>query len=237
MGVIIYFAVGEVRKQDKELAVKDTVIALNKQAREFKLELEEAIKAGQILSQEETEALETKLQEANDDLARRSRDAEFNATNTPIAFGDEFIADIIRLDCMWALGQGESDPSLRSACVREAAMADPATSGIPVTVITPVFRESWVNACEDYREIGRTSSEDEGELDLVYTMDQWTETYGNFDFRLCTQTVVAFTPAFSYYFRRFLQNGEAYTSKLINFAKANRRLLDRVTEKRVLVND
>jgi len=49
---------------------------------------------------------------------------------------------------------------------------------------------------------------------------------------MCQQTVVAFTPEFSYYFRNFLNNAEAYTARLTNFAEDNRRLLDVITTQR-----
>ena len=219
---LLGLAVYEVRSQDKELAVLEMQQALQTQAIEHAKVLNTAVVSAQTEAQTKETALVTQLNLAEAELLRRSRDAENQASDKPIGFGDEFIGDIIRLDCLWALGRTESDPTARAACVRETELASASSAIIPVTVITPEFRQVWVEACDDWTEIGRNE----------YELEDWTDEYGNFDDAMCQQTVVAFTPEFSYYFRNFLNNAEAYTARLTNFAEDNRRLLDVITTQR-----
>jgi len=229
--ITITVLANEVRKGDRALGALNTTIQLNEQAAKHRIELATAVKSAQEQGQNERDSLTVQLQEKDNELFRRSVNAEAEATSDPYAFGDDFVADIINLDCLWSLGERQGDNSARAACLREAKLASTTGEIVPVTIINKDFRNNWVAACNNWTTIGTSKAtiEEDPDGDLRYTVEDWKDEFPTFNSELCNQTVVAFTPAFSFYFRRFLQNGENYTAKLANFARDNRRLLDVIT--------
>ncbi len=222
--VLLGLAVNEIRTQDKEMGRMEMAKALQDQAVKNKEAISKAVAEVQSKYQTKVSSLEANLNEANNKLLRNAINAEYDAKETPLAFGDEFVRDLILLDCLWSLGEREGDNSARTACVREAELADTAHSGVPVSVVTPDFRDLWYYACQDWSGIGTSTGT------INYTVEDWKAEYGSFDSKLCYQTTVMFTPEFSYYLRDFLNKREGYTAKLANFSLANRSLLDAVVQ-------
>lgn len=167
--------------------------------------------------------LKKDFKETENDLTAQLLSAREDALQKPIAFGDDIVRDLIRVDCLWASGKASASVSGRAACSREAERADTSRKGF--SVIRPDFLEAWADACDDWPRVGT------GQGDLAYTRDMWDKEYGNFDPQLCSQTLVAMTPEFSVYMRKFINNGENLTAQLWGWGDQLSNMIDVIVKK------
>ncbi len=162
-------------------------------------------------------------QEILNDVTLQLVTARADALQKPIAFGDDLIRDFILVDCLWALGKAGNSLQGRDTCRSEAALADPASAGISFSVLTPTFLQRWGEACDDWPRVGT------GAEDLAYDREDWNAEYGNFDPQLCYDSVVGMTPEAAIFFRKFVENGRNYSSRLINYALEQRDIIEQLT--------
>lgn len=159
-------------------------------------------------------------EEILNDLTYQLISAREDARQEPMAFGDDFVRDILRVDCLRALGVAGTESSGIQTCDNEAANADPSSQGLPFTVITPEFLASWAAACDDWDTLGTADG----------TVEDWHDEYGNFDPALCEETLVAMTPEGSLMLRRFVQVGWNYTARVLVHSSEQEQLIDQISK-------
>lgn len=206
------------RDANRELVMTARITALTAEA---KADKEAALKE----LREEYDALiadtDTAHKDRENEILAQLLTAQNDASQKPVAFGDDLIRDIIRIDCLWALGAAANNSQGRAACSDEAANADTTRSGLSFSALTSEFLIGWRDACEDWGLIRPGSTGD-----LAYTEDMWLDEYTNFDTALCRETLIAFTPQASFMLRRFIENGENYSARLLNHAAEQARIID-----------
>jgi len=159
-------------------------------------------------------------EEILNDLTLQLITAREDARQEPMAFGDDFVRGILRVDCLRALGVAGTERNGIETCDNEAANADPSSQSLPFTVITPEFLASWAAACDDWDSLGTTD----------WTVEDWHIEYGNFDPSLCEETLVAMTPEGSLMLRRFIQVGWNYTARLLVHSSEQESLIDQIAQ-------
>lgn len=227
-GVALYFTGQAYLSERDKNAVLEFDKQLAEQAREAKADKEQAL-ADLRKHYEGPKGVVTQLikshKEVENDLTAQLLSAREDAAQKPIEFGDDIIRDLVRLDCLWASGEASASVQGRATCSREADAANTTRKGF--SVITPSFLKAWGDACEDWPRVGT------GEGDLAYTREIWDAEYGYFDPQLCSETLVAFTPEFSVYLRKFIVNGENLTAQLWGWGRQLSDMVDIVTQKPV----
>lgn len=189
-------------KEDKELAVA----ALRKK-------YDRLTSVNTATNQEIVNALTTELMSAREDALRE-----------PISFGDDLIRNLIYTDCVWSL----NDDSLqgRDTCNREAVNANPSSTHLSYSVITPTFLAGWRDACRDWGDIGQ-----DAELTIDEAKQEWAVEYGNFDVGMCDQTLVALTPEASKFIEIFVNKGTDYITRLRTYAHEQADIIDQLTKR------
>lgn len=186
-------------KEDKEAAVA-----------EIREEYDGIIAFNTTANQETVNALTTQLMSARED-----------AIKDPIYFGTTLVRNLIFTDCMWSLA--DHSISGRDACNREAANADPTSTNLYYTTITPAFLALWRDACSDWDAI-RVATEmtfDEGK-------QEWDADYGNFDVAMCDDTLVAWSPEASKFIELLVNKGTDYIVRLRTDALEQRDIVEQL---------
>lgn len=197
--------------------------AIARLTQQHKEDMEAAIAAITVSYDAEIAETERVYKDEVNGIMLQLASAQQDASQKPMAFGDDLIRDIVYVDCMWASGVEGTNREGRKACRDEAAFADPAKSGLPFTVLTPDFLTNWADACDDFYRVGVVVS---AEADLSYTKETWVGEYGSFDPRICSETLVAFTPEGSLLLRNFINNGQNYSTRLLTYAVEQQRIID-----------
>ncbi|MBL4802078.1 MAG: hypothetical protein JKY45_09295 [Emcibacter sp.] len=194
----------------------------NRLEQKYKDEKQAAVAAVQEEAIIRENALIANHKDIENDFTKQIAVANDRATTDPIAFGDDLLRDLIRVDCLWAAGEASADLGRRQDCSDEATNADPTSTGFYYTTFTPAVIENWTDACGDYPD-GTVGD---------YFLKDWQEEYPGFDPRICTDTWVAFPPTMSKYISKFVANGESYTSRLVNYAIGLNEVIDKITKQK-----
>jgi len=160
-------------------------------------------------------------------LNKRLVSARNDALQKPIQFGDDLFRDLIYADCVRGLRADSNRVEGRDACLRSSRAADPSSSGLSYSVLTPTFLSGWSRACEDWRTVSDVVRPGEG--DLAYTREDWDKDFGNMDPKLCQETLVTLTPEASLFLQNFVNNGTAYIENLISHALEQRDAIEILT--------
>lgn len=221
--VVALFGAGTayLHQRDENVRLKHTA-DIAKLTQEYLDKQQEALAAITEKYSGEIAAAEQIHEDRLNDIMAELAVAQREALQKPVTFGDRFIADIIRIDCLRSLGQ-RIGPDERKACSNEAANADPAKSIIPFTAITPTFLTGWSDACAARGDIGT------GTGDLAYVEDDWVAEFGNFDKALCGETLVAMTPEGSLLLRNFLETSLDYEQRLVVHALEQSDIIDQLS--------
>lgn len=163
------------------------------------------------------EQLEKDNKELNIAYLKATITASADASEAPIKFGDNLLRDFIRIDCLWASGTAAASDDTREACSREADMADPASAGVFFSVLDPIFIRAWGDACEELATFGGGA--------------EWEEAHPGITANMCSETLLVMTPETSVFLRNWVNNGEHYTTRLIQRGLEQDELIERLTGK------
>jgi len=161
--------------------------------------------------------LEGDLKNANITIQKQLINASQNAAEAPMQFGDDMLRDFIRIDCLWNAGKNASDSAVRAACSREAKNADPTSAGIFFTAINPEFIKRWGEACRS--------------LDTFGGGPEWESDNPGITVQMCSETLLVMTPETSLFVRNWINNGENYTTRLVEHALEQEKIIDIITAK------
>ncbi len=161
------------------------------------------------------------------DFNKRLVSARNDALQKPIQFGDDLFRDLIYADCVRGLPADSDRVEGRDACLRSSRIADPSSSGLSYSVLTPTFLTGWAKACEEWTTVSDVVRP--GEDDLAYTREDWDNDFGNMDPKLCQETLVALTPEASLFLQNFVNNGTAYIENLLSYIIEQRDAIEILT--------
>lgn len=215
------------------LSERDKRVSLTQAAEISKLELEhKADKEKDLRLQKES--FDKLFEEQKDqhnaktaEFTKRLVSARNDALQKPIQFGDALFRDLIYADCVRGIPAGSNRMEGRNACLRSSRSADPSSSGLSYSVLTPIFLTGWAKACEEWTTVSDVIRP--GEEDLAYTREDWDADFGNMDPKLCQETLVALTPEASLFLQNFVNNGTAYIENLISYIMEQRGALEILT--------
>jgi len=218
------------------LIERDTRVALTQAAEISKLTLAAKADKEEAL-QKQKEGYDLLLSEQKEfyngktmDLTKRLVTAQRDALQKPVQFGDALWRDLIFNDCVWSLQPSGDRVEGRRACLLASRNANPSSSGLSFSILTPDFLAGWSDACGRWDEIDAIVTP--GEEDLAYLREDWDKAFNNFDPKLCTQTLASFTPEGALFLSNFIKNGTAYIEALVTDALENRAAIKILTKPR-----
>jgi len=155
--------------------------------------------------------LNTQIQDRDNDILLFQLDARERAAAMPDEYGDDFIRDLIELDCMFGLDRNAGRHDARSSCARSAEMADPSQINFPVAVWTPRFIRGIGTACISLKEdVGHLEDDD-----TPYTFEEWEIDNPSVGPGICDETIVVMTPEASGVLRAIWGKWEASHAQAI----------------------
>lgn len=226
LGVALYFA-GQWGLSEHDKAVQlqfviDIDAAVKEAVDKKQVEID-----GIVLKHNTTVAtMEKATKEMEIGFTKEIMSAKTDAANNSIEFGDSLIRDLIRVDCLWNSGEASTSVQGRAACSNEASLANTAGTGFQYTVFTPQFLRSWYQACDEHPSSASSS----------LNIEDWEAEYPAFDPTICGDTLVAYPPDAAKYISKFISNGEQYTTKLLNYAISQNKVIDALTKPKDLQN-